>query len=70
MSEWIPCSERMPEDAGTYIITDYYGNVMSRHFCKKVGQFAGYWHANGSKYYGNPVAWMPLPEPYKEEGND
>ena len=64
---WIPVTEKLPDDAGTYIICDCYGNVMSRHFCKKADGFAGYWHANGSKYYGNPTHWMPLPEPPKEE---
>lgn len=65
--QWVPVTEKLPDDAGTYIICDCYGNVMSRHFCKKADGFAGYWHANGSKYYGNPTHWMPLPEPPKEE---
>ena len=67
---WISVKDRLPEDAGIYIICDHYGNVMSRHFCKKSDKFAGYWHANGSKFYGNPTHWMPLPEPPKEEKDD
>ena len=64
---WISVKDRLPEDAGIYIIVDHYGNVMSRHFCKRAGKFAGYWHSNGSAYYGNPTHWMPLPEPPKED---
>lgn len=64
---WISVKDRLPTDAGIYIICDHYGNVMSRHFCKSHGKFAGYWHFNGSTKYGNPLYWMPLPEPPKEE---
>lgn len=63
---WISVKDRMPEKAGIYIICDHYGNVMSRHFCKGRGKFAGYWHLNGSAKYGNPRYWMPLPEPPEE----
>lgn len=67
MPKWIPVTVRLPQDTGIYIICDHYGNVMSRHFCKSHGKFAGYWHFNGSAKYGNPTHWMPLPEPPKEE---
>lgn len=67
---WIPITERLPQDAGIYIICDHYGNVMSRHFCKSHGKFAGYWHFNGSAKYGNPTHWMPLPEPPKGEEHE
>ena len=36
--KWIPVTERLPQDAGIYIICDHYGNVMSRHFCKSHGK--------------------------------
>jgi hypothetical protein len=67
VDRWISVKDRLPTDAGIYIICDHYGNVMSRHFCKSHGKFAGYWHFNGSAKYGNPLYWMPLPEPPKEE---
>ena len=63
---WISVKDRLPEKAGIYIICDHYGNVMSRHFCKGHGKFAGYWHLTGSAKYGNPRYWMPLPEPPEE----
>ena len=65
---WIAVTDRLPDKAGIYIICDHYGNVMSRHFCKQHGRFAGYWHFNGSAKYGNPRYWMPLPEA-PEEGD-
>ena len=64
---WISVKDRLPDKAGIYIICDHYGNVMSRHFCKQHGRFAGYWHFNGSAKYGNPLYWMPLPEPPEVE---
>ena len=67
VSEWISVKDRLPDKAGIYIICDHYGNVMSRHFCKQHGRFAGYWHFNGSAKYGNPLYWMPLPEPPEVE---
>ena len=67
---WISVKDRLPDKAGIYIICDHYGNVMSRHFCKSHGKFAGYWHFNGSAKYGNPLYWMPLQEPPKEEENE
>ena len=63
---WISVKDRLPEKAGTYLICDCYGRVISRHFCKSHGKFAGYWHFNGSAYYGNPLYWMPMPESPKD----
>ena len=61
---WIPVSERLPEKEGDYLVTDNAGGVLTISidtfcFC----------------YDGEPVwlcsqnvtAWMPLPEPYREE---
>lgn len=70
VSKWVSVKDRLPENAGIYIICDHYGNVMSRHFCKSHGKFAGYWHFNGSAKYGNPLYWMPLPEPPGEDEDD
>lgn len=70
---WIPCSERLPELDGDYLL-------YRPHFW---GAYNGqitvcYW--NGSEWSDNYkndserylplidcMAWMPLPEPYKEE---
>lgn len=62
--KWIPCSERMPEKP--VVGEDGYLVQVS---CA-VQPFSAYW--NGSLWIDVednvviPVAWMPLPEPYRE----
>lgn len=69
---WIPCSERLPEESGQYLITvkykhvDDYEDIYAEH---------GDW--DGSKWdmfmFGHCgevesiLAWMPLPYPYQPE---
>lgn len=59
--EWIPVSERLPEQNGLYITTcrDICENrvhaVVFDGVCKKWGR-------------GGVIAWQPLPEPYKKGG--
>lgn len=57
---WIPCSERPPEDGERVIVQ--YGDgrlgVIERVRLK-------IWNLINSPY-AKVVAWMPLPEPYKE----
>lgn len=58
--QWIPCSERLPEDSGWYIVTkelDYDTTFVGLEW---------YDSTNGWKYdNAKCIAWMPLPEPYK-----
>lgn len=62
VQQWIPCSERLPEDSGWYIVTkelDYDTTFVGLEW---------YDSANGWKYdNAKCIAWMPLPEPYKGE---
>lgn len=72
---WIPCSERLPEENGQYLITvkyvhvDDYEDIYSEH-----GEWAdGKWDMFIFGHCGkveNITAWMPLPEPYKGEDNE
>lgn len=61
---WIPCSERLPEESGLYIVT----NV--GRWVEPVGTRYYNIRADGGFWSGHPgdkvLAWMPLPEPYKE----
>ena len=61
-TKWIPCNERMPK--GTVLCCDDRGEMLVGLLCKVV---AGYVASDddGQEMY-NCVAWMPLPEPYKE----
>ncbi len=53
---WIPCSNRMPEKPGKYLVTVKNGNV-----------YAGTFDVISGKFQCAATAWMPLPEPYGEE---
>lgn len=50
---WIPCSERLPEVNGDYLVTGRQGAVNKRKY-------------EDGRWYGNwaVLAWMPLPEPW------
>lgn len=57
-TKWIPVSEKLPEEIGTYMTTVDYGMY---------GLAAGqrYYHGKGLGWEDDCViAWMPLPEPY------
>lgn len=64
--EWISCSERLPEESGEYYVSG--GDKVWICSFLIIPTFKGGWCNNVS----NPVveAWMELPEPYKEEGED
>lgn len=68
--EWIPCSERLPEDGQTVIFTakEVVDDDGSKFVEAGVYDAKKGWCYNDS-YFPNAftfVAWMPLPEPYKE----
>lgn len=69
---WIPCSERLPEEYGEYICTMSNGNVEECGFVPsdEKGLIPGWatCEADGFRKldYQDIIAWMPLPQPYKE----
>jgi hypothetical protein len=70
---WIPCNEKLPEKSGNYWCTfggtnlagiDYYTSESdAEKFFDEPEEFTG-WQSQNVK------AWMPLPEPYKAEGEE
>ena len=62
--QWIPCSERLPDKEGTYLVTDDAGGVIYIHD-------DGFFYCDDEKptwlLSQNAKAWMPLPEPYRED---
>ena len=59
VDRWIPCSERLPKEEGMYLITsNLFGSLEVQYvfYSENVQMFV----CNGT-----PVAWMPLPSPYK-----
>lgn len=91
-SEWIPCSERLPEPLKAVLITwvnnsppSYYASMKGVPHTDEAVYFRGDWYWWDSTIvdvlgeYGKmrgiePIksiditAWMPLPTPYREDG--
>ena len=67
--KWIPVSERLPKigkevllsEPNDTFLAEYHGN----------GNPEGVWHIDGIHHFLQDIkgcAWMPLPKPYREEG--
>lgn len=76
--KWIPCSERLPEEDGQYLITvkykhvDGYDDVYAEHGDWDNGKWDMFNFGHCGEVEGI-LAWMPLPEPYKggeQNGSD
>lgn len=67
--KWIPCSERLPEDDGDYIVTIKSKTVLNMYYDTE------YFYSHMSHHAYRPIedilAWMPKPkpEPYNEQMN-
>ena len=61
---WIPVSERLPEEMGTYMTTIDYGE-------HGIATGQRYYYGKGLKWNDECViAWQPHPEPYKAESEE
>ena len=56
---WIPCSERLPEKCGEYLVTREARGVYRYLDIVKKTNISG-------QIASDIIAWMPLPEPYWE----
>ena len=69
--EWIPCSERLPEDGGEYLVTYHpcYWDRVEDGIKVGLDTFRGKttW---AKKKYQKVVAWMPLPDPWEGEDDE
>ena len=67
-SEWIPCSERLPEEGAVVLVSLEEDEDWSWVRLVREGYYdEGYWFDTDGAHYGLEIlAWMPLPEPYKE----
>lgn len=61
-TQWIPCSERLPENAMNVIAQFSSGTVTELRYAGN-GIFEGIYDYSTKVI----IAWMPLPEPYKEK---
>lgn len=63
--QWVPVSERLPEESEYYIITANDG-VGHRTTFAKFQKKAKSWDLTGARSYWRVIAWMPLPTPYRK----
>ena len=64
---WIPCSERLPEKDGRYQVTRH-DDVTNTEFIDILWYEDNLWWNRHSTGNYAVTAWMPLPEPYRGEG--
>lgn len=66
-AEWIPCSERLPSESGNYLIT--VADLRLGHIGERTVTMADF-YAKAKKWNSivDVYAWMPLPKPYRKDG--
>lgn len=66
VQEWIPCSERLPNESGWYVISVVgFENITDvSYFYSDEAKWSDVSHTQ------SVVAWMQLPKPYKEDDNE
>ena len=66
-SVWISCKERLPEEKGEYLVTYHpcYWDSVEDDIRVGIDTFRGK-NAWAKKKYQKVIAWMQLPEPWKE----
>ena len=62
---WISAGERLPEASGTYQVTCMDGRIHRSTYAKFQSKLKR-WELTGARSYWKVIAWMPLPNPYKE----
>jgi len=73
-SPWIPVSERLPKSCGVYIVSRWFSDGEESAILTDANYYdgCGEWYNDNRINWGRElvtdkiVAWMPLPEPYKE----
>ncbi len=68
-AQWIPVSERFPEERGRYLcyIVDNVENGKNIMTCEWYPDIKNYWFPDDEFAVGDVKAWMELPKPYEEE---
>ena len=67
--QWIPCTETLPDNEKRVLCTVQSGEHFSVVPCIFI-QHTRRWLPEVYGNHDNVIAWMPLPEPWKEEQDD
>lgn len=67
--QWIPCSERLPEEAGEYYCTCTDARRLLVTLIKWQPRMKS-WNLSGARAYWKVIAWMPKPSPYPSENEE
>lgn len=67
--EWVPCKERLSEEETDVLICNSIGNIEISRGSYSTEASDWIWYTSGWRF-GEVIAWKPLPEPYKEDGNE
>ena len=66
--QWIPCTERLPEEGQEVLFSTKTGTVQIGKYSDRGCLNSWFSYCDKCRAWNNVVnAWMPLPEPYKEE---
>lgn len=62
--QWIPVSERLPDEDASVL-----ASIKNHSFEVAVGEIDGevFWIVDGFIPLDDVIAWMPIPEPFKEK---
>lgn len=65
-ADWIPCNERLPSEKDGQVLVTKHGEVRIATY----SEFSGTWYVGEMCAVGgeDPIAWTPLPKPYREDG--
>ena len=76
--QWIPCSERLPENSDEVLTTYIVNGNKNKRYTETATYYDGddgYWSSPWDEYRVagtriDVIAWMPLPKPYKEDDDE
>ena len=64
VAEWVPVEEGLPEEEKMVLVTCQAKN--GHISVNRAYYMDGFWHGSGSM--AGVTAWMPLPDPYRKDG--
>lgn len=65
LPHWIPVTERLPEDDTVVLVYGKSGGIYTAIHNNSKTWIRGWWKMNSKNHHCDPIAWMPLPEPFK-----